>query len=118
MRWFKGRPGGGANLSGRIAPAPVPGAMAPGIDAIRNRMLAIARAADARRFPNVEHRIRYAPDIEALWFLRGDLMALLATTHGELAARESVMAVTELFGELVPEGLRPRPCRLDSRSGH
>ena len=33
--------------------------------------------------------IRYAGDVQGLWFLRGDLMAALASSHGEAAARES-----------------------------
>ena len=105
MRWFKADPAGGGPALWGVA----------GIDDIRDRMLAFIDAADSQRFPHVAHRIRYARDIETLWFLRGDLMALLASSHGEAAARGRLAVITGMFEHLLPEGLRARPSLLDSR---
>ena len=110
MRWFKADPAGGS-------PA-LPGATEVGIDDIRDRMLAFVKTADSERFPHVAYRIRQARDIESLWFLRGDLMALLASSHGEAAARGRLAAVTGMFEHLLPAGLRPRPSLLNSRPKH
>ena len=51
-------------------------------------------------------------DIQALWYLRGDLMAALAAMHGEVAARQKVAAVTQMFQGLLPNGLNSRPSPL------
>jgi hypothetical protein len=119
MRWFKADPAGGSPaLPSATAPAPNAGLDEVGIDDIRDRMLAFVQAADSERFPHVAHRIRYAKDIEGLWFLRGDLMALLASSHGEAAARRSLAVLGAMFDGLLPEGLRARPCPLNSRGRH
>jgi hypothetical protein len=107
MRWFNADPAGGGPAVWGVA----------GVDGIRERMLASIDASDAQRFPHVAHRIRYARDIETLWFLRGDLMALLASSHGEAAARGRLAAITGMFEGLVPEGLRARPSLLNSQPG-
>ena len=57
------------------------------IEDIRESMLDLLGDEAARQYPNVIRRIRYATDVQALWYLRGDLMAVLAAHHGELQAR-------------------------------
>ena len=57
-------------------------------------MLVVLGEAGPKQFPQITRRIRYASDIQALWYLRGDLMAALAAMHGELAAREKVASIT------------------------
>jgi hypothetical protein len=57
-------------------------------------------------------RIRYASDIQTLWFIRSELMAVLARTHGEAVARERLERLGEMFARLLPEGLRSRPSPL------
>jgi hypothetical protein len=114
MRWFKpALTGGGTALFG--ASAAVPPSRDVRISEIRDRMLACIKSADAVRFPHVAHRIRFAPDVEALWFLRGDLMALLASSQGEEAALRRIAAISAMFESLLPEGLRSRPSCLNSR---
>lgn len=66
----------------------------------------------ARHHPQVTRRIRYATDIQALWYLRGDLMAVLAGTHGEAAARHQVRDVTDMFRGVLPGSLTSRPSPL------
>ncbi|HUR89737.1 MAG TPA: hypothetical protein VMZ74_11670 [Ramlibacter sp.] len=57
-------------------------------------------------------RIRYSADPQALWFLRSELMALLARKHGELVARTQLEMLSDMFRELLPSGLRSRPSPL------
>jgi hypothetical protein len=35
--------------------------------------------------------VRYANDMQALWYLRGDLMACLSAMQGEVQARERIL---------------------------
>jgi hypothetical protein len=62
----------------------------------------------------VRRRIRYAIDVQALWFLRGDLMAVLASKFGEAEAREKLVPVSAMFQDGLPQGLRSRPSPLSA----
>ena len=57
-------------------------------------------------------RIRYAPDPQALWFLRSELMGLMARKEGEAMARTKLEMLSDMFRELLPSGLRSRPSPL------
>jgi hypothetical protein len=82
------------------------------IEDIRDRMAELLWAHTDDRASMVVRRIRYADSVESLWFMRGELMAVLAHTHGEAVALELVANVSEMFDELLPEGLRSRPSPL------
>lgn len=66
-------------------------------------------------------RIRYATDPQALWFMRSELMALLARQEGEAVARTKLEVLSDMFRDLLPRGLRSRPSPLysarDERGG-
>ena len=62
-------------------------------------------AAGITPFAQLFTRIRHSNSAEDLWYLRGDLMALLSSIHGEAQAREKVDALTPLFEGLLPPGL-------------
>jgi hypothetical protein len=79
---------------------------------IREAMLALLGDSGARQFPNVTRRIRYANDLQGLWYLRGDLMAALAAAHGEASARQKVQQITRMFQGLLPGSLNSRPSPL------
>lgn len=116
MRWFK--PNLRSSLhaifsSGFPSSAPT-ATMDYGIEDIRLAMLGLMTEVHDTRFPHVLRRIRYATDVQGLWFLRGDLMAALASTLGEAAAREKLEAVSDMFEDLVPDGLRSRPSPLSA----
>ncbi len=83
-----------------------------GTEDIRESMLALLGEAGFKQFPQVTRRIRYTNDVNALWYLRGDLMAALATMHGELNARGRIASVTSMFEGLLPGGLSSRPSPL------
>lgn len=112
MRWFKG--GIRNSIYGLLGnPAePSDSTLESGTEDIREAMLALIEVAGAKRFPNVTRRLRYANDVQALWYLRGDLMAALAATQGESAAREKVQEITEMFHGLLPGNLSSRPSPL------
>jgi hypothetical protein len=78
---------------------------------IRELMLELLGDA-APEHPGVTRRIRYATDVNALWYLRGDLMAVLASSHGERQARRAVRNVTDMFRGVVPGSLTSRPSPL------
>lgn len=79
---------------------------------IRESMLATLGDTGPKHFPQVIRRIRYASDVQALWYLRGDLMAALASIDGEMAARKKVASVSALFQGLLPQGLNTRSSPL------
>ncbi len=79
---------------------------------IRESMLLLLGDSGFKQFPYVTRRIRYATDIHALWYLRGDLMAALAAMHGELSARQRIASVTAMFQGLLPNSLTSRPSPL------
>jgi hypothetical protein len=112
MRWFKG------NLRHSIygllgnPVLPSESVLETGTEDIREAMLALLAESGGRQFANVTRRVRYANDIQALWYLRGDVLAALATLHGEVAARHKVQRLTSMFQGLLPVSLNSRPSPL------
>lgn len=84
------------------------------MDRIRLRMLALASLDGSERSALLSRRIRYATDLQALWFMRGELMALLAHVHGEAAARQKLEVLSDMFRDLLPSSLLSRPSPLSS----
>lgn len=118
MRFFKPnlRSSIHAIFSSSYPSVPPTAAMEIGIEDIRSAMLGLMTAGEDERFPHVVRRIRYAGDVQGLWYLRGDLMAVLASSHGETAAREKLESLRDMFEDLLPRGLRSRPSPLSSSS--
>jgi hypothetical protein len=116
MRWFKPnlRSSLHAIFSSSFPHSDPTAVMQYGIDDIRQAMLGLMTDGQDERFPHVVRRIRYATDVQALWFLRGDLMGALASSCGEAAAREKLESVSEMFEDLLPNGLRSRPSPLNA----
>lgn len=83
-----------------------------GTEDIREAMLALLGQAGTKQFANVTRRVRYANDIQALWYLRGDVLAALAATQGEMTARQKIQQVTRMFDGLLPGSLTSRPSPL------
>lgn len=112
MRWLK--PSLRSSIYGLLGnPVPPSDSMLEsGTEDIRESMLAVLGEEGPRHFPQITRRIRYANDIQALWYLRGDLMGALAAVHGEMAAREKIQSITQMFQGLLPNGLNSRPSPL------
>ena len=89
--------------------APSESILENGTEDIREAMLVVLGESGSKQFPQITRRIRYASDVQALWYLRGDLMGALAAMHGEVAAREKVASITSQFRGLLPNGLSSRP---------
>lgn len=92
------------------------------IEGVRHAMLeATPHAAPGEPHGTLFSRIHHAPDLEALWYLRSDLMAAIAAQHGEATAREQLAGISPLFEGLIPqarmptgtESTRRRPSRPD-----
>lgn len=113
MGWLK--PGGLRNsiygLLGNPAP-PTDSTLENSTEDIREAMLDMLSDSGQRSFPNVARRLRYASDLQALWYLRGDLMAALAAQYSETVAREKIAEITGQFHGLLPGGLNSRPSPL------
>jgi hypothetical protein len=111
MRWLKP---GLRSIYGLLgnSPAPSDSVLEDGTEDIREAMLDALGDAGSRQSPQVTRRIRYASDIHALWYLRGDLMAALASMHGEKVARQKIASITAQFQGLLPGGLASRPSPL------
>jgi hypothetical protein len=112
MRWFKGNIR--TSIYGLLGnPAgPTDSTLEMGVEDIREAMLGLLGDVGTRQFAHVTRRIRFANDVQGLWYLRGDLMAALATLHGESQARQKVQQITNMFHGLLPGSLSSRPSPL------
>ena len=81
------------------------------MDEIRAEMLDMVGPPTEDTAPLVR-RISYAGDPQALWFMRSELMGLIARREGEAVARVKLEMLSEMFRELLPSGLRSRPSPL------
>lgn len=77
-------------------------------EVIRELMLHELGDYGERKFPAVVRRVRYAPDVQGLWYARSDVMAILATTYGETVARERIASISGRFNGLLPKSLTGR----------
>ena len=80
---------------------------------VRDLMLALVAQVEptvrSRRFIN---RLRYASDIQSLWFMRGEVVAVLAIAVGEVEALHRVERMSAEVRDSLPGGLRSRPSPL------
>lgn len=84
-------------------------------EAIRTAMLAALADLDSAQphaFSRTLVTITQAADAHSLWDARGDLLRLIAERHGELAARQTLNVITEMFRGLVPHNLLPNRRRV------
>ena len=87
---------------------PTPAAVNDSMQNIRLLMLNELGDENEKKFPAVARRIRYAQDIQALWYARSDVMAILANSHGETIAREKLVQISGKFKGLLPKALAQR----------
>ncbi|MDB5901046.1 MAG: hypothetical protein JWP22_3899 [Ramlibacter sp.] len=119
MRWFKPKLRSSLYAIFSVGSPGGPGDHPPTeviftVEDIRETMLDLATIDHDARSGAVVRRIRYAADLEALWYIRGELMALLARNHGEGAALDKLEGLSSMFADLLPRGLRSRPSPLSS----
>ena len=76
----------------------------PRLEELRLHMLdAVAPPRQLLRHAVLVRKLLQARSIEALWYLRSDVMAALAGDHGEAQARRMLDTLTTLFNGLLPE---------------
>ena len=85
-----------------------PAEISNSMEDIRQLMLNELGNESEKKFPAVTRRIRYAQDIQALWYARSDVMAILARIHGETIAREKLARISGQFKGLLPKALAQR----------
>ena len=90
-------------LLGRAEPTPQ--ALDARTEIIRQLMLREMGDYGEKKFPAVIRRVRYAPDVQGLWYARSDVMAILANTYGETVAREKIASISCRFAGLLPKSL-------------
>jgi hypothetical protein len=78
----------------------------------RQSMLELAQAVPGDRASRLALRIRCAATLQSLWFMRSDVMALLAPAFGEVEARHRLDAISTFVRDMLPSGLRSRPSPL------
>jgi hypothetical protein len=84
---------------------PTPQALDARTQIIRELMLRELGDYGERKFPTIARRVRYAPDVQGLWYARSDVMAVLSTTYGETIARKKMASISCLFVGLLPKSL-------------
>ena len=95
------------DLLGRDKPASTAWVRDQGLEEVRSAMLQSLVNATGCEAARMGMRLRYAADIEALWYLRTDLLQTLVPLWGEDGAQRVVDEVTALFQGLLPRAPRP-----------
>ena len=79
---------------------------------IRTSMLSLLEARAGKTVDRVVQRVRFADDLEALWYLRQDVLTTLAEIDGEPAARRQMRRINSLFKGGLPQTMGPRVHRF------
>lgn len=75
---------------------------------IRTAMLSLLQLHGGHSIQRIAQRVRFAGDLEALWYLRQDVLAALSAVDGEAAARRQMGQINRMFKGGLPGGLGPR----------
>ncbi len=67
------------------------------LEEIRRAMLALLEQSPVGDNSAVERKVLFAHDIDALWYLRIDLMTTLSEARGESVARTCLADITRMF---------------------
>ncbi|CAN7428390.1 hypothetical protein LJR290_002707 [Variovorax sp. LjRoot290] len=76
---------------------------------IRTAMLSLLQVHGGHSVQRVAQRVRFAGDLEALWYLRQDVLTALSAIDGEVAARRQMRQINRLFKGGLPGAMGPRP---------
>lgn len=79
---------------------------------IRTTMLSLLEARPGNTAHRVTQRVRFADDLEALWYLRQDVLTTLAEIDGEPSARRQMRRINSLFKGGLPQTMGPRVHRF------
>ena len=108
MRWIKPNLRNSLHdLLGRDKPSSTGWVRHQGLEVVRKAMLQTLSGLAGCEVARMSMRLRYAADIEALWYLRSDLQGVLAPLRGTAAAQAEVERITHLFQGQLPTAPRP-----------
>ncbi|MBP3981589.1 MULTISPECIES: hypothetical protein [unclassified Acidovorax] len=106
MRWTKPNLRSSLHgLLGRDAPASTAWVHNQGLEEVRYAMIQCLVGLSGSEVARMNMRLRYASDIEALWYLRTDLRTLLVPLRGEALANATLAQLTPLFQGQLPRAL-------------
>lgn len=107
MRWNKPNLRNNLHdLLGRDKPSSTAWVRDQGLEEVRRAMLQSLMGLTGCEVARMNMRLRYAGDIEALWYLRSDLLDTLIPLRGQAAAQTVLDAVTPMFQGQLPLSLR------------
>lgn len=72
-------------------------------------MLVSLDASGGQSVQRIAQRVRFADDLEALWYLRQDVLTALSAIDGEMAAQRRMQQINRLFRHGLPQTMGPRP---------
>ena len=75
---------------------------------IRTAMLSVLQGRGGQSIQRVSQRVRFAVDVETLWYLRQDVMVALSAIDGESAARRQMKEINSMFKGGLPRSMGPR----------
>lgn len=71
-------------------------------------MLSLLAGNDEHDLQHISRRVRFAADLEALWYLRQDVLVALSRIEGEVAAQQRMHRINRLFKRGLPQTMGPR----------
>ncbi len=71
-------------------------------------MLSLLQVHSGHVVQRIAQRVRFADDLEALWYLRQDLLMALSAVDGEAAAQHQLTQINSLFKGRLPHTMGPR----------
>lgn len=113
MGWLKSA---SASLWGVVSISQKPGEaeLAGRTEDIRLAMLSMLGESSASAYSALRRRLMFAADVEALWYLRSEWMAVVSQLHGERTAANHLSHINRQFDGLVTKGMTSRPSPLSS----
>ncbi|MBT9514792.1 MAG: hypothetical protein IV104_20825 [Acidovorax sp.] len=119
MRWNKPNLRNNLHdLLGRDKPSSTAWVRDQGLEEVRQAMLQSLMGLSGCEMARMSMRLRYAGDIEALWYLRTDLFNTLVPLRGQATAQAVLDQVTPLFQGQLPLSLRTPQVPPSPRARH
>lgn len=78
------------------------------LEQVRRAMLKVIDEQNGDERLRLDAKISFATNLEALWYLRPELMQMIAATEGEGTAKVCIAAITDLFRGYQPGGVPSR----------
>jgi hypothetical protein len=75
---------------------------------IRSALLVLLDASGGQSAQRIAQRVRFASDLETLWYLRQDVLVAVSTIEGEAAAQQRMQQINRLFRHGLPQTMGPR----------